>query len=138
MKKWFIGIGCLLIFLQISSMFFMFNENSSLFPDPSFSSFTSPLIGKEKADDTVNIAELAAGFKLGIKKYFKSFTEFFSDDSAEISTDEFVAAIISASLGAGATPSAALYIFDFSILLGYMLFGIGGIVFLIIGCMKRE
>ena len=123
--------GWILVILQVVSLFGLDSSNMKLWNDgndkypPIYSSRSS-----------LNFVEWCCAFEIGNEKFTNSFDHMFAKEGEYIplTAHEILSIHIRESLGAGDENfSFSLLLFDFNILIGYMFYGILGLLLLVFG-----
>lgn len=126
-----IVVGWILVLLQVVSWFGLSSANMKLWND---ADDTYQYISSSSSD--LNFAEWCFAFEIGNEKFTSSFTNMFAieDEYIPLTPNEYASIYIRESLGArDENYSFSLFLFDFNIFIGYMFYGVLGLLLLVFG-----
>lgn len=126
-----IVVGWILLLLQVVSWFGLSSANMKLWNDADDTFQYIP-----SSSSNLNFAEWCFAFEIGNEKFTSSFTNMFTNEDEYISltSNEYASIYIRESLGArDENYNFSLFLFDFNLLIGYMFYGILGLLLLVFG-----
>ena len=124
-------VGWILVILQVVSLFGLSSANMKLWNN---ANDTYQYISSSSSN--LNFAKWCYAFEIGNEKFTNSFDNMFAkeDEYISLTANEFASIYIRESLSARDKKySFSLFLFDFNILIGYLFYGILGLLLLVFG-----